>query len=207
MNDLNTTDLAVTRSPGRPRSFDTDAALDRAIIAFSERGYHAASIAELTAAMELTPGSVYKAFGDKKGVFLAAFDRYKAVRNALRDGSVGKGANGRDKLRRLLQFYADASCGEEGLRGCLVVGTATELAIADDDAAERVRRSMAATEAYVFDLIGEGREDGSIAPSIDGRATARLMVSILQGMRLVGKAGRSREEMTSMVEAAMRLFD
>jgi TetR/AcrR family transcriptional regulator, transcriptional repressor for nem operon len=66
---------------------------------------------------------------------------------------------------------------------------------------------MAATEAYVFDLIGEGREDGSIAPSIDGRATARLMVSILQGMRLVGKAGRSREEMTSMVEAAMRLFD
>jgi TetR/AcrR family transcriptional regulator, transcriptional repressor for nem operon len=207
MNDLSTADIAAARSPGRPRRFDMETALDKAIVAFSERGYHAASIAELTAAMELTPGSVYKAFGDKKGVFLAAFDRYKAVRNALRDEAVGNGANGRDKLRRLLEFYADASCGEEGLRGCLVVGTATELAIADDDAAERVRRSMAAMEAHAFGVIQEGLEDGSIAPTIDGRATARLMVSILHGMRLVGKTGRSREEMTSMVEAAMCLFD
>ncbi|MFB2604650.1 helix-turn-helix domain-containing protein, partial [Rhizobium phaseoli] len=69
-----------TRSRGRPREFDAEAALDTALRVFSERGYHAASISELTEAMGLAAGSVYKAFGDKRGIFLAAFDRYRAVR-------------------------------------------------------------------------------------------------------------------------------
>lgn len=57
-----------------------DTALDRAVRVFSERGYHATSIGDLTAAMRLATGSVYKAFRDKHAVFLAAFERYAALR-------------------------------------------------------------------------------------------------------------------------------
>ena len=72
-----------TRGRGRPREFDVEAALDAALRVFSERGYHAASISELTEAMGLAAGSVYKAFGDKRGIFLATFDRYRAVRRGM----------------------------------------------------------------------------------------------------------------------------
>ena len=57
-----------------------DTALDRALRVFRERGYHATSIGDLTAAMRLATGSVYKAFRDKHAVFLAAFERYTALR-------------------------------------------------------------------------------------------------------------------------------
>jgi AcrR family transcriptional regulator len=65
----------ASRGRGRPREFDIDAALDKSVRIFRERGYHATSIGDLTKAMELASGSVYKAFKDKRAVFLAAFDR------------------------------------------------------------------------------------------------------------------------------------
>jgi TetR/AcrR family transcriptional repressor of nem operon len=159
--DINT----ATRPPGRPREFEIEEALDKAIVVFSERGYHAASISELKDAMGLAAGSLYKAFKDKKAIFLASFDRYKQVRNALLDQELAEGANGRDKVSRMLRFYAEASHGVSGRRGCLVVGTAIELAVYDTEAAERVGRSMARSEALIDTLIREGQADGSIPAS------------------------------------------
>ena len=72
----------MSRLPGRPREFDTDAAIDSALLVFRERGYHATSIKELSDATGLTAGSLYKAFGSKNGLFLAAFDRYTRTRSA-----------------------------------------------------------------------------------------------------------------------------
>lgn len=197
----------ATRPPGRPREFEIEEALDKAIVVFSERGYHAASISELKDAMGLAAGSLYKAFKDKKAIFLASFDRYKQVRNALLDQELAEGANGRDKVSRMLRFYAEASHGQNGRRGCLVVGTAIELAVYDADAAERVGRSMARTEAMIEALIREGQADGSIPPAIDSLATAHVLLSVTQGLRVLGKTGPNRDRAFSVVDAAMKLLD
>jgi AcrR family transcriptional regulator len=198
---------ATTRQPGRPREFEIDDALDKAIIVFSERGYHAASISDLKEAMGLTAGSLYKAFKDKKAIFLAAFDRYKQVRNAVLDGELHKADNGRDKVLRMLRVYADASLGEAGRRGCLVVGTAIELAPFDADAADRVERSMARTEALLDSLIRDGQADGSISLTVDPRATASVLMSVTQGLRVRGKTGTDPAYVFSIVETAMKLLD
>src|SRR5882724_5466348 len=129
-----TTILKPAGIRGRPREFDIDTALDKALNVFSERGYHAASISELTEAMGLTSGSVYKAFKDKRGIFLAAFDRYRAIRRKVVDDKVSAARSGREMVLALLHVYADASHGEEGRRGCLVVGSATDLALFDTEA-------------------------------------------------------------------------
>jgi AcrR family transcriptional regulator len=197
----------ATRSPGRPREFEIEEALDKAIVVFSERGYHAASISDLKDAMGLAAGSLYKAFKDKKAIFLASFDRYKQVRNALLDQELAEGANGRDKVFRMLRFYAEASHGESGRRGCLVVGTAIELAVYDAEAAERVGRSMARSEALFDTLIHEGRADGSIPTAIDPAATAHLLLSVTQGLRVLGKTGPNRDRAFSVVDTAMKLLD
>jgi TetR/AcrR family transcriptional regulator, transcriptional repressor for nem operon len=201
------TSIPAPRLPGRPREFEMEEALDKAIIVFSERGYHAASISELTEAMGLTAGSLYKAFGDKMAIFLAAFDRYKQVRNGLLEQELAEGSSGRDKVFRMLRFYAEASHGEYGRRGCLVVGTAIELAILDAEAAERVNRSMARSEALFKAMIREGQADGSIRASLDPDAAARLLLSITQGLRVLGKAGTDRDRALSVAETAMNLLD
>lgn len=191
---------------GRPREFDIDAALDKALNVFSERGYHAASISELTEAMGLTSGSVYKAFKDKRGIFLAAFDRYRAIRRKVVDDKVSAARSGREMLLALLQVYADASHGQEGRRGCLVVGSATDLALFDAEAAKRIALAFEQNERLLVELINLGKEDGSISDHVDVATVARTLLCTMKGMRLVGKTGRSHSEMTSIAETALKLL-
>ena len=191
---------------GRPREFDIDSALDKSVRVFRERGYHATSIADLTQAMELASGSVYKAFKDKRAVFLAAFDREGRTRREKLRRVLSTAESGRERIRIVLKFFAESSHGVEGKRGCLVVGTAAELTTLDAAFARRVTAALRRTEMLVWDLIRQGQADGSIPADIDSRVTARLMLCLLQGMRVIGKTGRSRAEMVAVAETAMQLL-
>jgi len=183
-----------------------DEALDKAIRVFCERGYHATSISDLTEAMGLTSGSVYKAFKDKRAVFIAAFDRDRVVRGEQLRRVIDTAKCGRDRIRDALEFYAESSHGAEGRRGCLVVGSAAELATFDRDIAERVKASLHKNETMMMALIRQGQADGSIPSAVDAETTARLMMCLLQGMRVVGKTGRSKAEMAAVADAAMALL-
>jgi TetR/AcrR family transcriptional regulator, transcriptional repressor for nem operon len=194
------------RARGRPREFDMDAALDKAVRVFRERGYHATSIGNLTEAMEIATGSVYKAFRDKQDVFLAAFDRYTAARTEQVRRAATTAKCGRDKLRAVLRSYVESSQGVEGRRGCLVVSSAVELAAVDPVIAARVADSLKANEAFLAGLIRLGQSDGSIGSHIKSDHTARLMICLTQGMRVVGKTGRLRLEAAPLVDVAMKLL-
>jgi len=197
----------LSRSPGRPRGFDPDDALDRAIGTFSENGYHASSLSKLTAAMEIAEGSLYKAFGDKRGVFLAAFERYVTLRGERLARELATARTGREKVGAVLTVYAEYSHGKIGRRGCLVVGSAVDLADSDPEIAKLVAAVLASHEKRLVNFIREGQEDGSIAPQVDADVTGRLLLCVMQGMRVLGKTGRSQEEMTSLVNGALKLLD
>jgi AcrR family transcriptional regulator len=198
---------APNRSAGRPREFEIDDALDKAIVVFSERGYHATSIADLKDAMGLTAGSLYKAFKDKKAIFLAAFDRYKQVRNAALARSLTPGTTGRDKVRLALRHYADSAHGDAGRRGCLVVGAAVELALFDPETDERVKRSQSRLEAVFDGLVREGQADGTVSRDIDPELTAHLLYAVVQGLRIAGKSGQDRARAIATAEAALKILD
>lgn len=196
-----------SRGPGRPREFDLDQALDKAIDVFSESGYHATPLTRLTGAMEITEGSLYKAFRDKRGVFVAAFDRYLAQRNARLSRELASAQTGRDRIRAVLAVYAETSYGKQGRRGCLVVGSAVDLASTDAEMAKRVSDQFAALEQRLIDAIEQGQADGSVSVHVDAGTTGRLLLCVVQGMRVLGKTGRTRDEMTSLVDDALKLLD
>jgi len=196
----------ASRGPGRPREFDTEAMLDAAIRVFSERGYHATSISDLTAATGVTAGSLYKAFDDKRAVFIAAFDRYLALRHEQLQARLAKARSGRERVRAVLALYAEYSHDAQGRRGCLVVGSAVELSTSDAEVANRVAGVLSRYEKRLADFVQLGLEDGSIPPHVDGPAAARLLLCVTQGMRVVGKTGRSREDMEGLVETAMKIL-
>jgi TetR/AcrR family transcriptional repressor of nem operon len=193
-----------SRSPGRPREFDLDNALDKAIGTFSENGYHATSLGKLTAAMEIAEGSLYKAFRDKRGVFLAAFERYVTLRGARLARELANARTGRDKVRAILTVYAEYSHGKAGRRGCLVVGSAVDLASSDPEMAKCVAGVLASQERRLVEFIRDGQEDGSVSSRVDAVVTARLLLCVVQGMRVLGKTGRSHEEMASVVDSALK---
>ncbi|AKZ62139.1 TetR family transcriptional regulator [Herbaspirillum hiltneri N3] len=201
------TSSETTRSRGRPREFDIDAALDKAIAIFTERGYYGTSISDLSAALELTAGSIYKAFDDKRAVFIAALERYITLRTERLQQAMKAARNGRERVRTLLALYAASSHDDEGRRGCLIVSSAVELAISDPEIAERVARSLDVHEKRLVQFIRQGQEDGSIAAHVEAATTARLLLCVLQGMRVIGKTGRGKKEMNSLIDKAMKVLD
>lgn len=182
-----------------------DTALDRAVRVFRKRGYHATSVGDLSAAMRLATGSVYKAFRDKHAVFLAAFERYTALRQEQTRSAAARGENGRERLCNVLLSYVAHSQGIEGRRGCLVVGSAVELSAVDPVVGARVNAQLKTNESFIAGLIREGQADGSIPGHVEAEDTARLMICITQGMRVVGKA-RLPLDGTRLVGVAMKLL-
>jgi TetR/AcrR family transcriptional regulator, transcriptional repressor for nem operon len=193
------------RGPGRPREFDMDDALDKAVRVFRERGYHATSIGDLTDAMQLASGSIYKAFKDKHAVFLAAFDRYAALRNDQTRRAADTDKSAHDRLRDVLASYVEASQGIEGRRGCLVVCGNIELAALDPEIEARVSASLRKNEAFLADLIRQGHADGSIPTHVAAEDTARVMVCLTQGLRVVGKT-RTRLEAKKLLDVVMKML-
>lgn len=190
---------------GRPREFDTEQALDQAMLVFRQKGFHAASIADLATAMNLTAGSIYKAFNDKRTLFLQVFERYTSQRNALLRQRLQPCATGREKIAELLRFYLDSAREVEGRRGCLVVGSATELQVLDDELSALVRQAFMRNKAFLSALVRQGQADGSLSPEVNVDSATELMLCITFGMRVLGKIENltDREE---TIRLAMKLL-
>lgn len=183
-----------------------DVALDGALLVFRERGYNAASLSDLGTAMKLTTGSIYKAFSDKRAIFLAAFDRYIEIRTAQLRKLLDSEDTGLNKLAVMLRFYAETSHGVEGRRGCLVAGSAMELASYDADMAGRVTAALQRVETTLRSLLRTGQADGSISAEIDADAMARTLLALLQGFRVIGKLGQDRAQMLAAAHQALRML-
>jgi len=194
----------ATRSPGRPREFDLPQVLDRAAVVFAERGYHGTSVAHLVEATGLSAGSLYKAFPDKQAVFLAAVEQQSRRRREQLDELQAAAPRGIDKLRAVLRHYAGLSCGTEGKRGCLVVSMAVEQAAVDPVVARAVKAYFDQLQSRFANLVVLGQQDGSVDRSLAPDDTARFLLSVMQGLRVLGKAAPTAAQTQAPVELALR---
>lgn len=180
-------DLPV-RERGRPREFDIDVALDLAMPVFREKGYHGATISDLTEAMQLTAGSLYKAFHDKRGLFLQVFVRYISLRNKTLRQRLARQPDGRASLAEWLRFYLESASNLEGRRGCLIVGSAVELQQLDAELSELVHEALRRNQQSILLLIEQGQQDGSVNSRHDAKALSSMLLCLVLGMRVAGKA-------------------
>jgi TetR/AcrR family transcriptional repressor of nem operon len=191
---------------GRPREFALDDAARDAMQVFWDRGYEGASLPDLIEGTGLSRGSLYKAFGDKKGLLLAALDRYMAEGLKLTAEQLSQPGSARAAIRTSLLRHATQSSGGAGRRGCLVVAMATEQAAHDPEIAARARGMFERLQQLYAAAIARGQAAGEF-PERDVEAMARFLVCQIQGMRVLGKTGVPEAEMVAMVENALRVLD
>ena len=191
---------------GRPRSFDTEAAVERAMGVFWSRGYHATALPDLLRATKLSRGSLYAAFGGKHALFLRALDRYVADALARIDVELGPRHAPVDGLRTFLAGYVDRTSGASGRRGCLLVATAMELAGHDSDVEGRIRGFFKAMEARVADALSRAKAAGKLADGVEPSSAARILVCFVEGLRVVGKTAPTRNASQATVDALLERF-
>jgi len=191
---------------GRPREFDEAKFLDKAITLFSAAGFSAVSISDLKEATGLTGGSIYKAYQDKEGVFTKALERYITLREADITHRLRTIPTAREKVEALLELYVDLSRGRDGKLGCMVVAGITDLG--QLDGASAVLRTQLSNRLIMLTLlIRQGKQDGSITSGGEPQTIAEILLSLLQGMRVVGKGGKLTEDPHAFVSNALKLLD
>jgi TetR/AcrR family transcriptional regulator, transcriptional repressor for nem operon len=191
---------------GRPRSFDTEAAVERAMGVFWSRGYHGTALPDLLRATKLSRGSLYAAFGGKHALFLRALDRYIADALARIDIELGPRHGPVDGLRTLLAGYVDRTSGASGRRGCLLVATAMELAGRDAEVDRRIRSFFKAMEARVAAALSAAKTADKLAAGVEPSSAARILVCFAEGLRVVGKMAPTRSTSQATVDALLDRF-
>lgn len=193
-------------SRGRPRSFDAEAAVERAMQVFWTRGYHATALPDLLRATKLSRGSLYAAFGDKHSLFLLALDRYIADAQARLDIELAPDREPINGLRACLAGYVDRTSGANGRRGCLLVATAMELAGHDADVNLRIGRFFKNMETRMAAALSRAKTAGSLAEGVEPATAARILVCFVEGLRVVGKTGPSRGAAQAGADALLDRF-
>ena len=190
------------RRPGRPLSFDREAALHRAMLLFWRLGYEGTSLAELTAAMGVTPPSVYAAFGDKKRLFYEAVDRYLAGPVTL-ERMLADTPRACDAVEALLRGAAVGFTGADTPAGCLLASAAISGSAGAADVREHLAARRRDIEAKLRHRIGRAINDGELPADADADALAGHVVAVIQGLSTLARDGAGREKLLRVVAVAM----
>ena len=196
-----------TALPGRPREFDIEDVVRDAMNVFWTRGYHATSLTDLLEGTGLSRGSLYKAFGDKKSLFIKALDCYAEAGLQELGDTLATPGSVKQAIRSALTIYVPLSAGNTGRRGCMVMATAAEMLPHDAEVGACVQSTFRRIQALLVAAVQRGQSSGEITISQDARDIARFLVCQIEGMRLLGKVGATRQEMAAVVEAAIRSLD
>jgi|APFre7841882724_1041349.scaffolds.fasta_scaffold01155_4 TetR/AcrR family transcriptional repressor of nem operon len=191
----------------RPRTFDEDAALERALRVFWSKGYGAASLDDLCAATGLGRSSLYAAFRDKRGLYLRALDRYEEGSARRLNDILTRPVPVREAIAAFVAGLVDDIVAGPGRRGCFIGNCAAELAPGDRETAASVRRSLARIEAAFRDALARARARGELSDRVDPAAAARFLTAGIQGLRLVGKANPDRAALEDVAATMLRCLD
>lgn len=192
----------------RTKAFDPDAALQAALELFWQRGYEATSMSDLVEHLGIGRASIYATFGSKHDLYLRAMDRYVETREASFDVELSQPGPALPAVRAVVRRFAtEASTPDTRLSGCFITNTATELSPHDPAAARKVESSWEHLEAPLRAALLRAQEQGELAERRDPYALARMLLVLLQGMRVVGKASGDPARVRDAAEQALALLD
>jgi AcrR family transcriptional regulator len=191
---------------GRPRGFDRDQALTRALDVFWRRGYELASVAELCSAMGINPPSLYAAFGNKSKLFLEAVNFYEhrywdATWEALEAEP--------DLHRAIIEFF-DASArillSPQAPCGCLVVLAAVSISDESVEVREAIEALRRESKALFVKRVKRAIKDGQLPAQTDVKSLGGALNTMLEGMSLQARDGLSVADMKRLAAHAVRLL-
>lgn len=190
------------RKPGRPKSFDRDVALEQAMHLFWRHGYESTSLADLTAAMGISPPSLYAAFGDKKTLFREVVRRYLGGGETA-ESIIANAPSAFSAAEALLHGSAILFTGESTPPGCLVASAAASCSASAADIQHELAQVRSDTQSALRTKIERDIDAGLVAPGADANAHAAHVVAVIQGMSTLARDGATRATLLRMAGVAL----
>lgn len=188
------------------KQFDHDAALSKAMGAFWAQGYDATSMQDLVDCMGINRGSLYATFGDKRSLFIEALRRYDAMYRKDWTAAVSAGNGPRAAIETVFDQAISAVVKKGSSDGCLLVNTALELSPHDQDISAIVDHGLAEMEAFFRDMIEQGQAVDEIPTHLDLVDTARGLLSLFIGLRVLSRSRPEEPLLRSVAKQATALL-
>ncbi len=187
----------------RPRKFDRDTVLAKAMDVFWAKGYESTSMEDLVAAMGINRGSLYAAFGDKRRLHLASLEHFHANEITRMLAPLFAAGPKLPAIRRVFEQVAECG-GVDGERhGCLIYNTAIELGSKDPEVKSRVAAGLKQVEEGFFQALDQARGAGELGAGRDPRALARHLTNALNGLRVMCLVFDDHEMRNDIVETSL----
>ena len=173
----------TSRSVGRPREFDEEAALDAAMDAFWAKGYEATSMADLCKCTGLHKGSLYQAFGDKHQLFMNSLSHYAEMEFREVAAVAFDSDSPLENIRAMVNKISQDAGGE---KGCMMVNTMVELAPHDPEIRKALKAIATKRMRFLVDVIAKAQQAGEIRPELDpDKLGLQLMVTLAGSAAMV----------------------
>lgn len=188
----------------RPREFDIDSALDAAMAAFWERGYEATSLQDLLDAMDLTKGSLYKAFGDKHSLFIKALKKYlDFIYNTMFDATKS-GETAYQSIENLMHGVEYFCCKQETSRGCFAVNSVVELSHHDPEVKQLLENHLNRVEKMLTGIIKDGQDNNEFRTDQSASHLAEGLFVVIMGMLAQSKATNNKAKARRISDFAIQ---
>jgi len=196
----------IPRPRGRPRTFDRDEVLDRAIITFWACGYSGASVDNLTDSMGINRPSLYATFGSKHGLFMEVIDRYASTFGRLPFSALKSNQDVRKVVAAFFEASIRCATSKGKPRGCLIASVATIEAENDTQVREKLSGMFADTDRAISDYFRAAQDDGRLSDEHDPQALARMVISITHSIATRARVGASRKQLSVLVNDFMAVL-
>lgn len=191
------------RGRGRPREFDRDQGLAKAMHLFWSLGYDATSMADLRAELGITQASLYAAFGSKEQLFREAVDLYRRTAGFSTTRALAIETNARAAIHAMLQAAVDAFSAPGAPGGCLLILGATNCAVENKAVQDHLLSIRHQISQSILERLKRGQHEGDVPKAAPIVALAAYYSTVLHGLALQSRDGASRKTLTQVVEFAM----
>jgi TetR/AcrR family transcriptional regulator, transcriptional repressor for nem operon len=191
----------------RPKEFNPDDAIEKAMQVFWHKGYEATSMEDLLSAMNLNRGSLYDTFGDKRQLFLKVVDRYCTTFVDSKFSLLDQPGPALPTLRRFIQGMIEGALAGPQRRGCLISNSVMELSPHEKEIAGTLRKALKMAEDTFFKVLARAQQQGELQKGQDPRTLAQFLVTMMQGAIVMIKAGAPADVVKQSAEIALSIMD
>lgn len=188
----------------RPKAFDEDVALQKALDTFWRRGYHATSMQDLVEGMGINRFSLYDTFGDKHQLFIRALKHYQQHScQTLKILTENADLPALTRIRQVLDLMVAQALDDEQQNGCFLVNATTERVPHDADTAAVACQNQQFLEDLFAGILAQGQARGEVARTATPQAQAHLLISVLNGMRVMAKVKADPQVLRNVVNTVL----
>jgi TetR/AcrR family transcriptional regulator, copper-responsive repressor len=197
-------DVAAPKRRGRPRAYQPDVALGKALDLFRRDGFAATSLDDLSTATGMNRPSLYGAFGDKRELYIKSYQRYRDDARAAMIDIFKDELPIRQRLHRIYAVALDIYLsGAAGPRGCFTVMTAASEAVSDPEIRSLVLEGFGELDKAFANCFRQAKEKGELAAAADATVLAQLASATIHTIAIRARAQVPRKELEAIVKGAI----